>query len=106
MYGPRKNRRRDLTKKPASGSSRGPISVQGGASGESPTGNALEGSTVRETNSTTAGTRPAAPPKMEAPQALREMADKGIEQAKATSEKMNAATAEASNIIQNVCSTA
>src|SRR5205823_12579018 len=99
-------RRRDLTKKPASGRSRGPISVQGGASGVSPTGNALEGSIVREPNSTTAGTRPAGSPKMEAPQAFREMADKGIEQEKASSEKMNAATTEASNIIQNVCSTA
>ena len=43
---------------------------------------------------------------MEAPQAIREMADKGIMQAKESYAKMHADTAEASNIIQNACSTA
>jgi phasin len=61
---------------------------------------------MRETNSTAAGTRSASAPKIEAPQAIREMADKGTTQAKESYEKMTAATAEASNVIQNVCSTA
>jgi phasin len=61
---------------------------------------------MRETNSTAAGTRSARAPKIEAPQAIREMADKGTTQAKESYEKMTAATAEASNVIQNACSTA
>jgi phasin len=61
---------------------------------------------MRETNSTAAGTRSASAPKIEAPQAIREMADKGTTQAKESYEKMTAATAEASNVIQNACSTA
>jgi phasin len=61
---------------------------------------------MRETNSTAAGTRSASAPKIEAPQAIREMTDKGTTQAKESYEKMTAATAEASNVIQNACSTA
>jgi phasin len=61
---------------------------------------------MRETNSTAAGTKSASAPKIEAPQAIREMADKGTAQAKESYEKMTAATAEASNVIQNACSTA
>jgi phasin len=57
-------------------------------------------------DSTAAGTKPASAPKIEAPQAIREMADKGTAQAKESYEKMTAATAEASNVIQNACSTA
>jgi phasin len=61
---------------------------------------------MRETNSTAAGTKSASAPKIEAPQAIREMADKGTAQAKESYEKMTAATAEASNVIQNACLTA
>jgi phasin len=59
---------------------------------------------MSETNTTTAGTKSAGAPKMETPQAIREMADKGTAQAKQAYEKMSAATAEASNVIQNACS--
>jgi phasin len=41
-----------------------------------------------------------------APQAFREMAEKGTTQAKETYEKMSAATAEATDLIKNSCSTA
>jgi phasin len=61
---------------------------------------------MRETNSTAAGTKSDSAPKIEAPRAIREMADKGTTQAKESYEKMTAATAEASNVIQNACSTA
>jgi phasin len=57
-------------------------------------------------DSTAAGTKSASAPKIEAPQAIREMADKGTAQAKESYEKMTAATAEASNVIQNACLTA
>jgi phasin len=43
---------------------------------------------------------------MEAPQAFREMANKATAQAGESYERMGAATAEASNVIQNACSTA
>ena len=43
---------------------------------------------------------------MTAPQAFREMAEKGTTQAKETYEKMNAATAEATDLIKNSCSMA
>jgi phasin len=52
----------------------------------------------------TAGTRSSG--KTEAPQAFREMADKGTAQAKDTFEKMTAATADATSLIQNACVTA
>jgi phasin len=61
---------------------------------------------MTETNTTAAGTKSAGAPKMETPQAIREMADKGTAQAKASYEKMSAATAEASSVIQNAGATA
>jgi Uncharacterized conserved protein len=61
---------------------------------------------MTETNTTAAGTISAGAPKMETPQAIREMADKGTAQARESYEKMSAATAEASNVIQKACSTA
>ena len=61
---------------------------------------------MTETNTTSAGTKSAGAPKMEAPRAIREMADKGTAQAKESYEKMSAAAAEASNVIQNASSTA
>jgi phasin len=61
---------------------------------------------MRKTNSTAVGTKSANSPKMEAPQAIREMAGKGTAQAKESYKKMSAATAEASNVIQTACSTA
>jgi phasin len=61
---------------------------------------------MRETNTTTAGTKSAGPPKAEAPQAIGQMADRGIAQAKQSYAKANATTAEASNILENACSTA
>ena len=45
-------------------------------------------------------------PKPELPQGIREMAEKGTAQAKATYEKMSAATTEASNAMQGAHSTA
>ena len=61
---------------------------------------------MTEANATAAGTKFAGPPKMEPPQAIREMADKGTEQAKQSYEKVSAATADASHVIQNALSTA
>jgi phasin len=61
---------------------------------------------MTETNSTAAGTKSAGAPKMGTPQAFREMADKGTAQAKASYDKMSAATAEASSVIQNAGATA
>jgi phasin len=55
---------------------------------------------------TTGGTKSAGTPKMGTPQAVREMADKGITQAKASYEKMIAATGEASSAMQQAHSTA
>ena len=51
-------------------------------------------------------TKPAGFPKTDAPQAFREMAEKGTTQAKETYEKMSAATTEASDLIKNSYSTA
>jgi phasin len=61
---------------------------------------------MTETNTTAAGTKSAGAPKMGNPQALREMADKGTAQAKASYDKMSAATAEASSVLKNAGATA
>jgi phasin len=57
------------------------------------------------TNQTTA-TKSAGFPKTDAPQAFREMAEKGTAQAKETYEKMSVATSEAGDLIKNSYSTA
>jgi phasin len=54
----------------------------------------------------TTATKPAGFPKKDAPQAFREMAEKGTTQAKESYEKMNAATTEAADLIKNSYSTA
>jgi phasin len=56
---------------------------------------------MTETNTTAAGNKSAGAPKMGTPQALREMADQGTAQAKASYDKMSAATAEASSVLKN-----
>lgn len=61
---------------------------------------------MTETNTTAAATKSAGAPKMETPQAIREMANKGTAQAKASYAKMSAATAEASSVMQNAGATA
>jgi phasin len=61
---------------------------------------------MTETNTTAAGTKSAGAPKMGTPQALREMADKGTAQAKASYDKMSAAAAEASSVLKNAGATA
>jgi phasin len=61
---------------------------------------------MTEANTTAAGTKSAGAPKMGTPQAFREMADKGTAQAKASYDKMSAATAEASSVMQNAGATA
>ena len=58
------------------------------------------------TTTNTAAQKPAKSPMTAAPQAFREMAEKGTTQAKETYEKMNAATAEATDLIKNSYSTA
>ena len=55
---------------------------------------------------TTTGTTSAGPPQTEGPQAIREMADKGSAQAKASYDKMSVATAEASSVLKNTGATA
>ena len=57
-------------------------------------------------NTKTTATKPAGFPKTDAPQAFREMAEKGTKQAKETYEKMSAATTEAADLIKNSYSTA
>ena len=57
-------------------------------------------------NTVTTATKPAGFPKKGAPQAIREMAQNGITQAKETHEKMNAASTEAADLIKNSYSTA
>jgi phasin len=57
-------------------------------------------------NTETTATKPAGSPKKDAPQAFREMAEKGTTQAKESYEKMNAATTEAADLIKNSYSTA
>jgi len=54
----------------------------------------------------TTATKPAGFPKTDAPQAFRDMAEKGTAQAKETYEKMSAATTEAASLIENGYSTA
>lgn len=61
---------------------------------------------MTEANTTTAGTRSGGAAKMETPQAMRDMADKGTAQAKQAYAKMTAATAEASSVLQNAGATA
>jgi phasin len=58
------------------------------------------------TTTNTAAQKPASSPMTAAPQAFREMAEKGTTQAKETYEKMNAATAETTDLIKNSYSTA
>ena len=58
------------------------------------------------TTTNTAAQKAANSPMTAAPQAFREMAEKGTTQAKETYEKMNAATAEATDLIKNSYSTA
>ena len=53
------------------------------------------------TTTNTAAQKPANSPMTAAPQAFREMAEKGTTQAKETYEKMNAATTEATDLIKN-----
>ena len=57
-------------------------------------------------NTETTAPKLASIPKMDAPQAFREMAEKGTTQAKETYEKINAATTEAADLIKNSYSTA
>ena len=54
----------------------------------------------------TATSKPASSPMTDAPQAFRAMAETGTAQAKEAYEKMNAATAEATDLIRKSCSTA
>jgi len=61
---------------------------------------------MTEAHTTAAGTKSAGTAKMETPQAIREMTDKGNAQAKQAFEKMSAATTEASSIMQNAGATA
>jgi phasin len=65
---------------------------------------------MRENNTKAGATNPAASafdiPKTATPQALRQFAEDGAAQAKESYEKMSAATAEASNLIQASCTTA
>jgi len=65
---------------------------------------------MRETHPKAGATKPAGSaydmPKAETPQALRQVAENGVAQAKETYEKMSAATVEASNLIQASCTTA
>jgi len=57
-------------------------------------------------NTETTDTKPATISKKDAPQAFREIAEKGTTQANETYEKMNAATIETSEVIKNSYSTA
>ena len=57
-------------------------------------------------NTETTAPKLASIPKTDAPQAFREMAEKGTTQAKETYEKINAATTEAADFIKNSYSTA
>jgi phasin len=59
-----------------------------------------------DTTTKKTATEPAGFPQTDAPQALREMAQKGTAQAKQTYEKMSAATTEAGDLIKNSYSTA
>ena len=59
-----------------------------------------------DVNTDSTATKPAGFPKKDAPQAFREIAEKGTTQAKESYEKMNAATIEAADLIKNSYSTA
>jgi phasin len=65
---------------------------------------------MKETNTRTGATNPAGSAfdmsKTATPQALRQFAENGAAQARESYEKMSAATAEASNLIQTSCTTA
>jgi len=61
---------------------------------------------MSEANNTAAGTKSAGAAKTGTPQAMREMADKGTAQAKASFDKMSAATAEATSVLKNAGATA
>jgi phasin len=61
---------------------------------------------MKETNTSAGGSKSAGPPTMEVPQAINAMAEKETAQAKESYDKMTAATADASNLIQNACSSA
>jgi phasin len=67
-------------------------------------------SVMKETNTRTGATNPAGSafdmPRTATPQALRQFAENGAAQARESYEKMSAATAEASNLIQTSCTTA
>lgn len=60
---------------------------------------------MTQTN-TSAGTKSAGAAKAASPQAIGEMADKGTAQAKASFDKMSAATAEASSVLKDAGATA
>ena len=57
-------------------------------------------------NTETPATKPARIPKKDAPEAFRDMAEKGTAQAKVTYENINAASTEAAELIKNSYSTA
>jgi len=57
-------------------------------------------------NTETSASKPVAFPKKDAPEAFRDLGEKGTAQAKETYEKMNAATTEAADLIRNSYSTA
>ena len=57
-------------------------------------------------NTETSASKPVAFPKNDAPEAFRDMAEKGTAQAKEMYEKMNTATTEAADLIRNSYSTA
>jgi phasin len=57
-------------------------------------------------NNETTATKRAGSPKQDAPEAFREMAEKGTTQAKETYDKIDAATTEAADLIKNSYSTA
>jgi phasin len=61
---------------------------------------------MSDAQTTASTTRQAGAPKTESHQPLREMADGGAAQARKSFENMSASTAEASDLIQNACSTA
>ena len=61
---------------------------------------------MMDSTTKTTTTKPASSPKMDATQAFRATAEKGSAQAKEAFEKINAATAEATDLIKNSYSTA
>jgi len=61
---------------------------------------------MTETDTAAAAMHSAGAPRMEVPQAIGEMADKGTAQAKESYDKLSAASAEASTVIEGACSAA